>query len=302
MEFVFGPVSSRRFGISLGVDLSPDKKRCNFDCLYCELKAAKPVNFFDNPAAPETIVNEVIEKLKSCSPDVLAITANGEPTLYPFLDRLIDLLLAVKERPKLMILSNSSTIGDQKISNAIAKLDIVKLSLDSALTKSFKKVDRAIAPIEINEIIEAIAAFKRRFSQFLTIEVLLVANVNDSDADFDALNAALRYINPDRIDIGTIDRPSAYKVSAVANETMQVLADRLNGLNTQIIPNKRAIAKQSFSENELINLLKRRSLSLNEAKAILDEKSLTLLDELAKTDKAKITIKTETPFYTLNAF
>ena len=58
-KYIFGPVASRRFGMSLGIDLSPDKKRCNFDCIYCELEPAKPITSYDNPPKVDEIINEV---------------------------------------------------------------------------------------------------------------------------------------------------------------------------------------------------------------------------------------------------
>jgi wyosine [tRNA(Phe)-imidazoG37] synthetase (radical SAM superfamily) len=300
MMFVFGPVSSRRFGISMGVDLSPDKKRCNFDCLYCELKAAKPVNTFDDPADPKLIVSEVAEKLKSRDPDVITITANGEPTIYPFLNELIDMLLPIKKSAKIMILSNSSTIADENTRKALMKLDIVKLSLDSALQKSFKRIDRALKDVKIEDIIKAIAEFKKNYNGFLAIEVLLAQNINDSEDDFEALKAALNRIMPDRVDIGTIDRPPAYKINAVANETMQNLLDRLEGLNAQIIPNKRAARKNDYDRGELISLLKRRAISDLEAAAILSDRSLRLLKNLLANDEIATKSINNRVFYTFD--
>jgi wyosine [tRNA(Phe)-imidazoG37] synthetase (radical SAM superfamily) len=284
MSFVFGPVSSRRFGLSLGVDLSPDRKRCNYDCLYCELKSAAPIAVFDAPAEiadPAEIAREVEAALKTCTPDALTITANGEPTLYPYLGALIDRLKAIRGGAKLIILSNGSTIGVPSVSDALIKLDMVKLSLDAAEIIAFKKIDRPEKNYRnLSHIINDMIAFRKRYKGALIIEILLVAGVNDSLANFEALENALRLIAPDRIDIGTIERPSAYKVEAVANETMQILADRLSGLNAQIISSKHAIAKRSLDERALIETIARRPLSFSEADAILDAPTVALLETL----------------------
>ena len=90
MQVVFGPIISRRFGISLGVDVSPNKKQCNFDCVYCELRANKPVDYQTTVIPVQTIVDSIAHHLqKQSNIDVLTFTANGEPTLYPFLEDLI---------------------------------------------------------------------------------------------------------------------------------------------------------------------------------------------------------------------
>ena len=142
-RYTFGPVASRRFGVSLGIDLSPGAKSCNFDCLYCELPAAVQRNTIEHPPAVAEIVAEVKAVLATRSDiDVLTITANGEPTLYPDLQPLIDALKTLPDRPRLLILSNGSTIADPAVQNALAKLDTVKLSLDCAGAPCFKKLDR----------------------------------------------------------------------------------------------------------------------------------------------------------------
>jgi wyosine [tRNA(Phe)-imidazoG37] synthetase (radical SAM superfamily) len=110
-SLIFGPIVSRRFGISLGIDLSPDSKSCNFDCLYCELLSAKKSDTIINPPA----IDEVLTALKRAlglhpNSEIITITANGEPTLYPYLDKLIDELNKIKQNKKLLILSNGSTI------------------------------------------------------------------------------------------------------------------------------------------------------------------------------------------------
>jgi len=87
VKTIFGPINSRRFGKSLGVDLSPEVKQCNFDCLYCELKAAKSVKSYKKILPFKQILKEIKESLKIYKDiDVLTFTANGEPTLYPQLD------------------------------------------------------------------------------------------------------------------------------------------------------------------------------------------------------------------------
>ncbi|MDR2034762.1 MAG: radical SAM protein [Helicobacteraceae bacterium] len=292
MSFVFGPVSSRRFGLSLGIDLSPDRKRCNYDCLYCELKKADPIAFFDSPIEPDAIIQEVEAALKTCTPNVLTITANGEPTLYPYLNELVDRLNAIKRNAKLMILSNASAIGVPNVSDALSKIDIVKLSLDAAEPIAFKKIDRPQKNYsDLNAIINGMIAFRKRYKGTLAIEILLVDKVNDTPANFEALALALKKIAPDRIDIGTIERPSAYKVQAAAPERIRALADCLKGLNAQIIPNKHAVAKQSLNKSAILELLKRRSLGLSEAESILDQSSLELLNSLVT--EGAIVVKTQ---------
>jgi wyosine [tRNA(Phe)-imidazoG37] synthetase (radical SAM superfamily) len=240
-KFVFGPLQSRRFGLSLGIDLSPEKKTCNFDCVYCELEPAKTLTNIENPSNVNDIIIQVKEALvKYPKIDVITITANGEPTLYPMLGELIDHLNQIKKEKKLLILSNASTIVSQDIQNSLCKLDIVKLSLDCVSEKCFKKIDRPDKSIDFNKMIESIISFRKIFKNELVIEILVVEGINDKEEEFKLLNQALQKINPDRVDIGTIDRPPAYAVKPVSEEKISKLATLIENIPVSIVRKKKS--------------------------------------------------------------
>lgn len=273
---IFGPVLSRRFGLSLGVDLVGEGvKKCNFDCLYCELPKAKKVFAINDTQEPETITAEVVAALaKHSDVDFITITANGEPTLYPKLYELATLLNKIKGDKKLLILSNGSTVIDKKIRAALKLFDVVKLSLDSARDESFKKLDR---PITVNpkELIEAMSGFKTEFNGILVLETLFVKNVNDSQEDIKALNEAYLKIKPDRIDLSTIDRPPAYMVEAISEEELRKIALCLDASLKVSVATRKAEAKKTraFSENEIAYALKNRPFSIFDIEALFDDKS-----------------------------
>ena len=132
MKFIFGPVASRRFGTSLGIDLSPGTKQCNFDCLYCELAPAATVDSYSEAYKPDEIITELKQALhEHPNADVITLTANGEPTLYPYLDELIEKIDAIKESKQTLILTNTATLSDPKTYKSLLQLDQVKLSLDA---------------------------------------------------------------------------------------------------------------------------------------------------------------------------
>ena len=243
MKYIFGPVASRRFGISLGVDLSPDKKRCNFDCIYCELEPSKPVTEYDNPPSVNEILNDIKTAVKKYEFDVLTITSNGEPTLYPYLDELVNNL----SEYKLLILSNSSTIDNEKIQNTLTKFNIVKLSLDAVTPAIFKKIDRPLEGIDIEKIIKGIVDFRKRFQNELVIEILVVKGVNDKKEEFEELNRVLNMIKPDRVDLGTIDRPPAYGVQPVKMQKLLDLSSELKNIPVNLVYKKEY--KQIFVAN-----------------------------------------------------
>ncbi len=280
-QYIFGPVASRRFGMSLGIDLSPDKKRCNFDCIYCELEKAKPVESYDNPPSADEIFEEIKKGVNLYEFDVLTITSNGEPTLYPHLNELIDKLKTLNK--KLLILSNSSTIDKKEIQNTLKKLDIVKLSLDSANEKTFKKIDRPYKNILLQNIIKGMKEFRKLYKGELIIEILVVKGINDKVEEFQALNKVLAEIKPDRVDISTIDRPPAYNVEGVKIDRLFELAEYIKNQHI-FIPTRENINYkiENLTKEELLNTLKKRPFSQSDVENILDERTQKIFNDLIK--------------------
>ncbi|WP_457561477.1 radical SAM protein [Caminibacter pacificus] len=282
MKYIFGPVASRRFGMSLGVDLSPDKKRCNFDCIYCELEPEKPVDFYDNPPEVEEIMEDIKRAVKRYDFDFLTITSNGEPTLYPYLNELIDEIDKIKQF-KTLILSNSSTINKKEIQEALKKLDIVKLSLDAVTPSIFKKIDRPHKSIKIEDIIEGIKNFRKIYDKELIIEILVVKGINDKEDEFKKLNDVLKDINPDRVDISTIDRPPAYNVEGVSTDRLFELSKYIENQNIFIPTREKLDFKiENLTKEELLTTLKKRPFSESDVKNIFDEHTQRIFNDLLK--------------------
>lgn len=298
MKILFGPINSRRFGRSLGIDLSPSKKQCNFDCVYCELEAQKPQAKQDEIVSVEEIVLEVQNTLeKNISFDFLTLTANGEPSLYPHLEELISSLRKIAKDKKLLILSNGTAVLDQDKFNALLKLDVVKFSLDSAIPKTFYRIDRALKNIDLEKMIEKMAEFKTQFKGDLVMEILVVKDLNDNEEEFIALNQALAKIVPLRVDLSTIDRPPAYAVKKVSEERLLELSKLIT--STPVLLPKRHYEgeKLNFNEEELLKMLHLRSQSEIDIENKLDKASQVLLDKLIKEEKVKILNLAGVKFY-----
>ena len=283
MTPIFGPVPSRRFGLSLGIDLSPGKKRCNFDCLYCELAPAKPVATIDDPPTVEEITGALEKALKEHPAiDVITLTANGEPTLYPRLDELIDRIDTVKKGAKTLILSNASTIADPRIQKALAKLDMVKLSLDCATPRCFKRLDRPLEGLTLESIVEGIRTFRQRFHKEMILEILMVRGLNTTENEIEAFNRILPTLGADRIDLGTVDRPPAYPVEALSYEELHTLAQRFDPslpihLTTRH-PSKKA--RTAYTDAEILATLTKRPLTLDDIHTLFDDETLRRFENL----------------------
>jgi len=288
-NIIFGPIHSRRFGKSLGVDLSPGLKQCNFDCLYCELAPAPTMDAYVDVVSVEEISTAIQKALQEHKDiDFITLTANGEPTLYPYLGELIDEINTFKGSTKTLILTNAANIDDVKIQDALCKLDEVKLSLDCATQKCLQKLDRSHSGIDVENIKAGMLNFKRKYKGPLIIEILIVKTLNDSVEEIAQINDFLLKLNPTRIDISSIDRPPAYAVQAVGYEELLNISHLFDSsLPVYIASRKKADMKASrYNDKEILDTLDKRPLTQEDIEALFDEDSQNRLENLL--GKAKI--------------
>ena len=251
--------------MSLGIDLSPNAKQCNFDCLYCELSYAKTLSKQIDIISVENIVTELQKSLKNHSNiDVITFTANGEPSLYPYLSELIDEIDKIKGDTKTLILSNGANIYEKDIQKTLSKIDIVKLSLDCVSDKCFKKLDRVDDSVDCSKIVSGMIEFRKLYDKELITETLFVKDLNDNDSEIELIYESLQQIKPNRVDIGTIDRPPAYDVQPISFKKLEYIANKFKNLPVNITYKNRPKSIQSFSEDEILNLLKMRPLTKEE--------------------------------------
>ncbi|WP_323594132.1 radical SAM protein [Aliarcobacter butzleri] len=297
-SIIFGPIPSRRFGISLGIDLSPSKKQCNFDCLYCELEGAKTVDKMDTFPSVDEIIKAIKESFKNHPKiDVITITSNGEPTLYPNLSELIDEINKIKGETKTLILSNGSTIYKKEIFEALLKIDIVKLSLDCVSEKCFKKLDRQNKSVEIEKIVPSMIEFSQKTKKDFVLEVLFVKDINDKDEEIELLFNAVKQINPKRVDIGTIDRPPAFKVNPVSYEFLEKVANKFEGLNVNIVFKNRPKQIISYNKEEILSMINRRPLTIEDIENMFDNQSKIFLEELIRNEEIGLVDNAGIKFY-----
>jgi len=299
-KIIFGPVKSRRFGTSLGIDLSPAFKQCNFDCLYCELAPAATVDHQSSSVAVDDVMTALQEALdEHPHVDVITVTANGEPTLYPHLDALLERIDALKGGTQTLILTNSAALTNPKVFATLLKFDRVKLSLDAVTPAVFKKIDRPHPGIYAGGIVEAVQRFSREFHGKLYIEVLFVHGLNDSDDEILALNDALMGVRCDRIDIGTIDRPPAYPVQGVSYSELHAIALQFDpSLPIHIASRIHAESCISaYSDEEILNTLDKRPLTPDDVELLFDTASKMRLERLLEQGDVAVRESAGVTFY-----
>lgn len=221
---VFGPVKSRRLGISLGINLlPPDGKICTFDCIYCECGFNAERRTKTPLPTREEVYTALEAKLQEMSrentlPDVLTFAGNGEPTVHPQFSEIIDDTIALRERycpqAKVSVLTNATLITRPKVFEALLKVDNNILKLDTADTGYINRVDRPTGNYDLEAIIEKMTAFN---GKAIIQTMFLKGEVDGNNVDNTGDDLVMPWIEtvckivPREVMIYTIDRETPAK-------------------------------------------------------------------------------------------
>ena len=206
MAHVFGPVPSRRLGLSLGVDLIP-LKTCTYDCLYCQVGRTTRQSLKIESFIPVTeILEELERKLENCSPDAITFSGSGEPTLSSDIDRVISF---VKERTdiKTVVLTNGSLLWQEDVRHRISGADIIMPTLTTAFEETFRLIHQPHMDLDLDTIVGGLKSLRRTYKGNLFLEVVFLAGFNDSEKELEGLRSVIDQISPDKIQLNTVIRP-----------------------------------------------------------------------------------------------
>lgn len=225
-KYLFGPVPSRRFGRSLGVDLTP-YKTCSLDCVFCQLgrtthKTVERRDYVDM----EEVLHELEEWLKTDGQaDYITLSGSGEPTLH---ERFGEVLALIREKSDIpsLLLTNGTLLHLPEVRKAAALASVVKVSLSAWDQASFGWVNRPHAELRFEDLISGEKAFRREYAGQLWMEVFLVSGMNAMPGDVSSIAALAEEIGPDRIQLNTAIRPAAEDFAVpVSKERMVELTD-----------------------------------------------------------------------------
>ncbi len=204
---IYGPVPSRRFGLSLGVDLVPHKT-CPFDCIYCQLGPTDKcqVTTKDFYSLDDILFDVENELSNGLLPDMLTFAGSGEPTLYRSLGALIDRLHDLADIPVLLI-TNSALLWQDEVAEAAIKADIIAPSLDGGKEAIFKQVNQPHPDISFDKMFEGLKTVTHAHPGQVHLEVMLIQGVNDDMGSLNDISSRLEHLKVDRIDINTPVRP-----------------------------------------------------------------------------------------------
>ena len=206
MRYIFGPVPSRRLGLSLGIDLIPPKT-CSYDCLYCQVgrtteKYIQPASFIP----VEEVRRELEEILEKSVPDTITLAGSGEPTLHCEIDRAISFIKEFTDT-RVALLTNGSLLWNEEVRNRVLGADIIMPTLTTAFEETFRAIHRPHNDLNLSRIIGGMKSLRREYSGLMFMEVVLLAGFNDREEEIEALREVIEDISPDRIQLNTVVRP-----------------------------------------------------------------------------------------------
>ena len=209
-KHLFGPVPSRRLGISLGVDLIPHKV-CSLNCVYCEVGETTNLTTERKEYIP---INEILIELDeylSQKPnlDFITFSGSGEPTLNSGIGEVINFLKKYYPKYKIALLTNSTLLSNKTLRDELKKIDLILPSLDSVTETGFKKLNRPSINLELTKIIEGLIAFTKEFEGNVWLEVFIVPGFNDSKEELESIKEIILKINPNKVQLNSLDRPGS---------------------------------------------------------------------------------------------
>lgn len=240
-KIIFGPIHSRRLGVSLGVNLLPaDGKLCSFNCIYCECGLNEDRRTRTKMPTREEVKKALESKLlemqaENTCPDVITFAGNGEPTLHPEFGAIIDDTIETRNRlcpkAKVAVLSNATMLHKQDVFDALNKVEDNILKLDSVLDSRIQQLDVPNSPsFNFAGLLEQLKRFKGNViiqTMFLRGEHNGESVDNTTEEEITGWIEALKQIRPKQVMIYTIDRETpVHSLRKVSKEDMEVIADR----------------------------------------------------------------------------
>jgi wyosine [tRNA(Phe)-imidazoG37] synthetase (radical SAM superfamily) len=248
---VFGPIHSRRLGVSLGINLMPDDgKICSFDCVYCEAGYDSQGQGTAGVSTKEEVKQLLEHKLRTMKSadehlDVITFSGNGEPTLHPQFREIVHDVLHLRNKyfpeVKVTVLSNSSMLGKSTVVDALKDVDLNILKLDSAIPSTFRLINQ---PVNESYQPEGVVDRMKQFEGKLIIQTMMLRGEHDgqhfdntTDEEVDALIAAYKEVNPQEVMIYSIDRPTPEKnIEKITKEELEKIGKRISdaGIKVQV--------------------------------------------------------------------
>lgn len=274
-KYLFGPVPSRRLGISLGVDLVP-KKVCSLDCVYCEVGKTTKHTTERMEYIPYDKVTAELEDyfLNNPDPDYITFSGSGEPTLNSRIGDVIRFVKKLKPEIPVAVLTNGTMLYDKKVQEELMEADLLMPSLDAATKGVFERINRPVSELDFSKYIQGLIGFSAKFKGKIWLEVFILPGYNDNAQELEELKRIIEIIAPDSVQINTLDRPGVVEnIRAATHDELERVVNSWGLSNVEIIAAAKERKKiQSYrkdAESAILETIARRPCTIDDLEKIL---------------------------------
>jgi wyosine [tRNA(Phe)-imidazoG37] synthetase (radical SAM superfamily) len=264
---IFGPVPSRRLGLSLGVDVIP-MKVCTLNCTYCELGRTNrlTVQRQEYVSSEETLqqLDRVLKQGEHV--DYITFSGSGEPTLN---SRIGEMIRRVKEmtRVPVAVLTNGTLLYDEAVRSDLQAADVVLPSLDAVSPNVFHRINRPHGRLKIERIIDGLIEFRQEYRKQIWLEIMFVKDVNDDPREIERLKKTVDRIQPDKVQLNTVVRPPAESDAEPLDSDILAGIQKQFGETCEVIAAFRPQERRAYRgdiEEAILALTARRPVTVEE--------------------------------------
>ena len=305
---LFGPVPSRRLGISLGVDLVP-MKTCTLNCIYCECGESTHLTLERGEYVPFAMVKKELSFYfeNNPAPDYITFSGSGEPTLNSRIGDVLDFIKNQIHDIPVAVLTNGTLFYQKQVREDIEGATVIIPSLDSATEKVFRKINRPSPHLKVDTIIQGLIQLRKEYSGKIWLEIFIVPGMNNTEQELTALKQVIEKIEPDQIQLNTLDRPGPVPtVRAATRKELEHIIDFWQLENVSIIADvperKTLLAYRKDIESAILGTIARRPCTLKDLSEILGlqiNEVKKYIDSLHTEKKIKVVKQNRGLFYQL---
>ncbi|MDB9822283.1 radical SAM protein [Deltaproteobacteria bacterium] len=272
MEYIFGPVPSRRLGLSLGIDLIPPKT-CTYNCLYCQVGRTTCLIMEPEAFVPVSkIIGELEMVLQKVHPDTITLAGSGEPTLHSEIDQVISSIKGTTDT-RIALLTNGSLLWREEVRNRVSGADLIMPTLTTVFEDTFRTIHRPHDGLELPLIIEGLKELRKEYEGLIFLEVVLLSGINDGEIELEGLKKVIQEISPDKIQLNTVVRPpSDPRAMSIDMEKLEDIK-KYFGERAEIIAGKlsnKISGKHQSMVDVIIEMAKRRPVTGDDIAKVLD--------------------------------
>lgn len=269
-NFIYGPVPSRRLGLSLGVDLVPYKV-CSYDCVYCQIGRTPETTLERRPyVTADIIASQLKQRLDAgARPDHITLGGSGEPTLNSDIKRIIKDIQRISNIP-VALLTNGSLLNDPEVRKDICAADVVLPSFDACDAEIFLKINRPHKNIRFEDTAQGLIKFRQEYKGLIWIEIFFVDGINADEETVKRYLPWMEKFRPDKIHLNTAVRPTAESgISPLSQVKLMAFAEIL-GKNAEVVAAfSRPKTDQHTTDirNGILHMLSRRPCTIDDMAA-----------------------------------